>query len=149
MVLHARSYRRPVWASAALALALGGCQSPMLARAPACQDRTVQIYFETDSVEVTDEGRAVLAQAAAIPRRCQVDRVEVLGLADASGAADVNLELSKRRAQAVTAALAATGLPAAEFAVAAAGQAGAVTAEGAARPVRRRADVVLRLSPRR
>ena len=38
-----------------------------------------------------------------------------MGLADAAGEPDANLELPKRRAQSVTAALAAAGLPAAEF----------------------------------
>jgi outer membrane protein OmpA-like peptidoglycan-associated protein len=133
---------------AALLVPLAACQTMSLGRAPACEDRTVQVYFETDSAEVTQEGKAVLAQAAAVPRRCQVDRVEVLGLADAAGDPQANLELSKRRAQAVTTALAGAGLPAGEFAVAAAGQADAVTDDGANRPVRRRADIVLRLSPR-
>jgi outer membrane protein OmpA-like peptidoglycan-associated protein len=74
-----------------------------------------------------------------------VASVDVLGLSDAVGAADANLELSKRRAQSVTAALTAAGLPAGEFRVGAAGQAGAVTADGKARPLRRRVDVVLHL----
>ena len=71
--------------------------------------------------------------------------IEVLGLADAAGAPGVNLELSKRRAQSVAAALAANGLPTAEFQVAAGGQDGAVTADGKA-PLRRRADVTLHLA---
>jgi outer membrane protein OmpA-like peptidoglycan-associated protein len=105
----------------------------------------VQIYFEPDSAVVTDEGRAVLAQAAQAARGCAVKDVKVLGLADAVGAPDANLQLSRRRADAVTAALAATGLPAAEFEVAGAGQAGAVTPTGEAQPLRRRADVVVYL----
>ena len=118
-----------------------------IVRAPVrCVDQTVQIYFEPDSAEVTKEGRAVLALAAKDSRGCRVAGVEVLGLADSAGAADANLELSKRRAQAVTEALTASGLPAAEFKLAAAGQAGATTSKGDARPLRRRADVVLHLA---
>lgn len=112
---------------------------------PVCEDVTVQIYFEPDSVEVTEEGRAVLSQAANQARRCRIDRVAVLGLADAAGAPEANLELSRRRAASVTAALAATGLPAAEFDLKAAGQSGAVTPDGA-QPLRRRADVTVELS---
>jgi len=131
---------------------LAGCSSIPMGRdrivraAPRCVDQTVQIYFEPGAAEVTKEGRAVLAAAAAQSRRCKVVSVEVLGLSDASGGADANLELSKRRAQSVTAALTAVGLPAGEFKVAAAGQAGATTTDGKTQPLRRRADVVLHLA---
>jgi peptidoglycan-associated lipoprotein len=134
-------------------LALGGCATRLTGRdrivkaAPRCVDQTVQIYFEAESAEVTKEGRAVLRAAATQSRPCKVASVDVLGLADSTGAPGANLELSKRRAQSVTAALTAAGLPAGEFKVAAAGQAGAVTPDGAARPLRRRTDVVLHLSP--
>jgi peptidoglycan-associated lipoprotein len=137
-----------------LVLGLGACATARSARdrivrAPVrCVDQTVQIYFEPDSAEITKEGRAVLALAAKDSRGCRVAGVDVLGLADSAGAADANLELSKRRAQAVTEALTATGLPAAEFKVVAAGQAGATTSKGDVRPLRRRADVVLHLSSR-
>lgn len=142
---------RTIVATAALA-ALAGCTTLENARdaivrpASACVDQTVQVYFEPDSAEVTDEGRAVIRQAAEQARGCTVRRIDVVGLADATGAPDANLELSGRRASAVTAALSASGLPTAQVHMAAAGQAGAVTADGAAAPLRRRADVILRLS---
>lgn len=138
-----------------LVVALGGCASMQggrdrLVKRPApCQDQSVAIYFEPNSAELTTEGRAVIDLAAGYARNCRVDRVEVLGLADAAGAPEANLELSKRRAQAVTAALATAGLPDAEFRLAAAGDVGAVTEEGAAQPLRRRADVVLHVKPRK
>lgn len=142
------------WTIAALGagLALAGCASaPGDARAKietpaACEDVTVHIYFEPFSAEVTDEGRAVLAQAASAAKSCKVERVKVLGLADAVGAPDANMELSKQRVAAVTQALVANGLPAGEFDLAAAGQQGAVTRDGEARPLRRRADVTLELA---
>lgn len=145
---------RRILGVAALAGAVGlisGCGTLQSARdrivkSPAvCEDVTVQIYFEPDSAEITQEGKAVLSQAASLARPCNIDRVRVLGLADAVGTADVNLELSKRRAAAVTGALAATGLPAAEFQMQAAGQSGAMTPSGA-QPLRRRADVTVELS---
>jgi outer membrane protein OmpA-like peptidoglycan-associated protein len=135
-------------------LALGGCATRLVGRdrivkAPSrCVDQTVQIYFEPESAEVTKEGRAVLRAAAAQSKPCKVASVDILGLSDATGGADANLDLSKRRAQSVTAALSSVGLPAGEFKVAAAGQAGSTTADGAAKPLRRRTDVVLHLSPR-
>jgi len=138
-----------------LALGLAGCSTIHTARerivkadGPRCADRTVQIYFEAFSAEVTREGRAVIAAAAGDSRPCKVSSVDVLGLSDSIGGdASSNLELSKRRAQSVTAALSAAGLPAGEFKLSAAGEAGAVTSSGKARPLRRRVDVVLHLAP--
>lgn len=133
-------------------LTLGGCatmektRDAIVRRPSVCVDQTVQIYFETDSAEVTTEGQAVIQQAARDVRGCTVQRVDVMGLADAVGAPGVNLELSKRRAQSVTTALALAHLPAAEFHVTAAGQAGSMTSSGASAPLRRRVDVILRIA---
>jgi outer membrane protein OmpA-like peptidoglycan-associated protein len=138
--------------TAGVAMALSACTTMPTSRdrivkaAPQCVDQTVQIYFEPFSADVTKEGRAVLAAAAQQSKPCKVTSVDVVGLADAVGAPDANLELSKRRAKAVTAALAGVGLPAGEFKLAAAGEQGAVTASGQARPLRRRADIVLHLA---
>ena len=138
---------------AATLLLVGGCASVETARAhlvkspPRCVDQTVQIYFEPDSAEVTHEGRMVIAQAASNAKGCRVTAVDVVGLADSAGGADANLQLSKRRADAVAAALTANGLPNAEFKTAM-GQAGATTAGGQAQPLRRRADVTLHLAAR-
>jgi peptidoglycan-associated lipoprotein len=137
-----------------LALGLGGCatmkpdRGKIVKAAPHCVDQTVQIYFESFSSDVTKEGRAVIAAAAQQVKPCQVTGVDVLGLADSvGGGADSNLELSKRRAEAVTAALSAAGLPAAEFKITAVGENGSTTADGRSRPLRRRADIVLHLAP--
>lgn len=133
------------------ALAVAGCATVRNARdrivkpQAHCVDLTVQVYFEPDSAEVTSDGRAVLRAAAGQAKGCKVASVSVLGLADAAGAPAANLELSRRRADAVAQALAATGLPAAEFDKAAIGQAGATTPSGDTRPLRRRADVTLKL----
>ncbi|MDP3174645.1 MAG: OmpA family protein [Phenylobacterium sp.] len=135
-------------ATLALAIGLAGCATKevrLVKQTPRCVDQTLEIYFEPDSAEVTPEGKAIVSQAATVAAGCAVDKVEVLGLADSVGAPEANLDLSKRRAQSVTAALADAGLPAAEFALAAAGQDGAVTASGDAQPLRRRVNVVLRL----
>jgi outer membrane protein OmpA-like peptidoglycan-associated protein len=120
-----------------------------LVRAPnPCADQTVAIYFEPGSTELTPEGRAVIDAAASAARSCRVRTVEVLGLADARGSAapDANYELSRRRADAVSAALAANGLPAADFRVGALGEAGAVAPGGVKAPLRRRVEVTLRLA---
>lgn len=118
----------------------------IVTREASCADVTAEIYFEPDSAEVTKEGRAVLRAAADQAKGCQVDKVLVMGLADAAGAPAANLELSRQRASSVTQALAASGLPAAELDLSAAGQAGSTTTGGDNRPLRRRADVTLKLS---
>lgn len=134
-------------------LVLAGCstgprQRSDIVKAPAaCEDVTVQIYFEPDSAEVTSEGQAVLAQAAKQAKLCKIDRVRVLGLAEAVGAPAANMSISKQRVSAVTSALIANGLPNAEFELTAAGRSGAITQEGQAQPIRRRADVTVELSP--
>lgn len=139
-------------AALAVGMLLGGCASLQPSRArlvrepPRCADETVSIYFEPQSAELTRDGRLVIDQAATAARGCAVRAVEVTGLADAVGAPGPNLELSRRRAAAVAQALAANGLPAADFKLAAAGQAGAVASDGSAAPLRRRADVTLRLA---
>lgn len=144
-----------MWAGVALfaaATALSACETVRTARErivsapPRCADATVQIYFEPESAEVTDEGRSVLKAAADSARGCKVTSVSVMGLADAAGDPASNLELSKRRADSVSKALSQAGLPPAVFRVSAAGQAGAVTADGRTAPLRRRADVTLHLT---
>lgn len=145
---------RTIAGLAAVALLAGGCATVQTARArlvktqPRCADQTVQIYFEPQSAELTREARMVIDQAASGAAACRVTAVDVVGLSDAAGAPDANLDLSRKRADAVAAALAANGLPPAAFKVQAAGQAGAVTDDGKTRPVRRRADVTLHLSPK-
>lgn len=127
--------------------ACGTMRDRLVQSDPLCETTPYEIYFEADSAELSDTARTMLAEAARVSRGCRVERVEVVGLADAPGAPQVNLELSARRAQAVAQALAAAGLPQAEFRLAAAGEAGAVAADGARLPLRRRADVILHLAP--
>ena len=123
-----------------------GTRRSLVKTEPVCQDVSVPIYFEPNGTQMTRDGRRVLAMAAADARGCVVDKVRVTGLADAAGDPAANLELSKKRAASVTDALLKARLPDAEFDLAAVGQAGAVTADGKIAPVRRRADVLLKLS---
>ena len=135
-----------------LAVGLSSCASirsarDRIVRAPkVCQDMSMPVYFEPNQAEITREGRRAIAAGAAESRGCRVDAVRVLGLADAAGEPAANLELSKRRAASVADAILKAGLPAAEFEVAAAGQAGSVNQDGQQAPVRRRADITLKLS---
>lgn len=130
---------------------VAGCASALkrddiVEPASACERSVTSIYFDADSHLVTDEGRAVIAQAATEARNCRIGYIEIVGLADAVGAPDANQALSERRAEAVTSALVAAGLPTGDLRVAAAGQAGSVTPDGEARPLRRRADIIIHQS---
>lgn len=139
-------------ASLAVAVGVSGCaglgsgRERVVTTPKVCQDLTVPVYFEPNQAAITREGRRVIAAGAAQARGCNVDAVRVLGLADAAGDPLSNLELSRRRAASVADAVRKAGLPAAEFEVAAAGQAGSLNKDGERAPVRRRADVTLKLS---
>lgn len=112
-----------------------------------CQDTTFPIYFESGSTTLKPEAAQLLRESATQAKRCSVREVMVLGLADADGPTNRNLALSRQRATSVAAALAAQGLPAPTFDLEAAGESGAMSASGAPEPLRRRAEVVIRLGP--
>lgn len=63
------------------------------------------IYFDTDSDRLKPESAAVLKQVAAALGRNPNLKLEIDGFTDSTGNADHNLDLSKRRAQAVQAVL--------------------------------------------
>lgn len=120
-----------------------------VAVAPAvCADFQASLYFDRDSAALTREARMVLDNAKVQARDCTVRSVRVVGLADAVGAPADNLALSRRRAEAVSQALARVGFAKVDVDMAAVGDAGAVSTSGAAAPLRRRADVLFDLEPR-
>ena len=141
-----------VMTAGAVALTLSGCGTvPGFSRARApnpCQDLTVSIYFERDSAAITREARAVLKGAGDMTRGCALGQVDVTGLADSVGDAGVNLALSKKRAEVVQGAVQRLGFTTVNFTVGAVGESGAMTASGADKPLRRRADVTFRLRSR-
>ena len=98
---------------------------------------------------LTDAARQAIGMTATQLQGCRIKHVKVTGLADArSGTAAANQSLSERRARSVAEALAAAGLPAPAFEVAAAGAEGAVV-NGVNDPLRRRTEVVIEAQPRR
>lgn len=137
-----------------LGLTIGACASTpkvtrdqIVADSGVCGDTSFPIYFESGSTALTSAASQVLRETATQARRCTVKEVLVLGLADADGSAARNMALSRQRATSVAAALAAQGLPAPTFDLEAAGASGAVTPAGSPEPLRRRAEVVIRLGP--
>lgn len=140
--------------AAVLAGAVSGCavvkpkREALVVGESVCASGRFDVYFVENQARLTDAAALLLSTAAAKARECDVRRVRVLGLADASGATEVNLTLSQRRARAVAEALARGGMPAPAFEVNAAGDMGATDASGRDELLRRRAEVVIEAYPR-
>ena len=81
-------------------------RKPVTTAPAVCADFQASLYFDRDSAALTREARMVLDNARAQARDCAVRSVRVVGLADAVGASEANLALSRRRAEAVSQALA-------------------------------------------
>lgn len=138
-----------------MGLAAAGCsltptvkRSDIVAEPSPCTAQRFEVYFAEGEARLTDAARQAIGLTATQLQGCAIRKVQVIGLADASGAASANQGLSERRAAAVVDALAAAGWPAPAFEVSGAGDAGAVTASGASEPLRRRTEVLVDAAPR-
>lgn len=145
-------WRRKILGATAVAAGLGvlvsGCEttpawmhSSKVAAPSPCADFSFPVYFKEWSAGLTDAALQVISDSAARSKACRVGAVTVVGLSGAKGSAEQNLELSKRRAEAVAKALTDKGFPAPAVDVDAVGEQGAVTKRGTERPLRRRAEV--------
>lgn len=136
------------------AVTLAGCSSmggggdALVAQPDACAPKRFDVYFAENQAVLTDAARTAIGLTATQLQPCQIQTVRVLGLADATGAAEANLTLSQQRALAVVEALEAQGWPAPAFEVGAAGDAGAITPGGVEEPLRRRTEVLVTATPR-
>ncbi len=138
------SRRRAAWSAIGLAgMLIGGCASAPIQSTNACTEADLSIYFADNSADLTAPARAVIADAGRQAGQCRVREVDVQGLADYRGPADVNLTLSRARAQTVAQALEKAGLPSPQF-VTAEGEAGAIASPGVAEPMRREVKVIIR-----
>ena len=115
----------------------------LVAPSTACSTQRFDIYFAEAQARLTQPAREAIGLYAARLQDCEIRSVRVLGLASATGDSQANRDLSERRAVAVTEALAAAGWPMPVFSLEAAGDAGAVTPDGVAQPMRRRTEVVV------
>ena len=138
----------------AVGLTAAGCnlaptmsRSDIVAEPSACQAKRFEVYFTEGEARLTDVARQAIGLTATQLQACRIDKVQVIGLADASGAANANQSLSERRAIAVAEALRAAGWPAPAFDVGGVGAEGATTA-GVNEPMRRRTEVLVEASPR-
>tara|TARA_R110000744_G_scaffold376026_2_gene490022 strand:- start:44745 stop:45077 length:333 start_codon:yes stop_codon:yes gene_type:complete len=106
------------------------------------------VYFEWDRADLTDQARAVIAQASNQRGSCGVTRVSVSGFTDRSGAASYNVGLSERRARVVRDELVRLGVPASTITLEAFGETrnAVQTPDGVREPLNRRAEVVIVLN---
>lgn len=147
-----------VWALTATVLAavagLSACQTGPMTRADLvqaatpCVDSHFTVYFNEGSNRLTRPATQLISETGRSLKDCSISRARVVGLADATGTPEANRTLSQRRAAVVADALRAQGIPAPQFELAAAGEDGAVTADGREAPMRRQADVFLTVVPR-
>ena len=135
-------------------LAVAGCaeapwsRSELVTEPSACAPQRFDIYFRDGEAQLTDAARHAIGLTATQLQGCDIRKVDVIGLADARGGPDANLDLSERRAVAVREALEAAGWPAPAFSLVVAGESGSVAPGGASEPMRRRTEVLVEAAPR-
>lgn len=137
------------------AVVVAGCAVPgfrnrsdLVVEPSACTTKRFEVYFADSEARLTEPARQAIGMTAAQLQGCEIRKVQVLGLADATGGAAANQSLSERRAVAVAEALTAAGWPAPVFDVEAAGDMGAVADSGVREPMRRRTEVLIDAVPR-
>jgi outer membrane protein OmpA-like peptidoglycan-associated protein len=136
------------------ALALSACatgpltRDQLVAEPSVCAAKSFEVYFQESAAGLTPAARQAIDLVADQMSACDITQVTVIGLASATGTPEANLTLSQRRAQSVAAEFERKGWPAPAFQVEAAGDAGAVTADGTMEPLRRRTQVFIEARPR-
>lgn len=123
-------------------------RSDLIYEPSACTEQRLDVYFDEGQARMTQPAQQLIAMTGERLEGCIVDRVEVIGLASATGGSAANVTLSERRAETVARAMQDAGWPAPTFTLAAGGDTGATTASGLAEPLRRRTVVVVHARPR-
>ncbi len=103
------------------------------------------VYFDFDKAELSEAAKAVLETASSAARKLEDMTVTVSGHTDLAGTADYNVELSKRRAIAVSEALIKAGVASAAVKAKAFGQTlpAIMTADGVAEVGNRRVEILV------
>ncbi|HEV7227801.1 OmpA family protein [Brevundimonas sp.] len=137
-------------AALTLAACAGGplTRDQLVAEPSVCTARSFEVYFQEAAAGLTPAARQAIDLVADQMGGCDIAQVTVIGLASATGTPEANLTLSQRRAQSVAAEFERKGWPTPAFQVDAAGDAGAVTADGTMEPLRRRTQVFIEARPR-
>jgi outer membrane protein OmpA-like peptidoglycan-associated protein len=103
------------------------------------------VYFDFDNAELSDAAKAVLETASSAAQKLKGVTMRVSGHTDLAGTADFNMELSKRRAIAVSEALIKAGVASTAVKAEAFGQTlpAIITADGVAEARNRRVEIFL------
>ena len=103
------------------------------------------VYFDFDKAELSEAARGVLETASSAAQKLEGITVTIIGHTDLAGTADYNVELSKRRAIAVSEALIDAGVASAAVKAEAFGQTlpAIITADGVAEAGNRRVEIFL------
>lgn len=113
----------------------------------ACYERSFNIYFEADEDQLSAPAREAIDTVQGQLRGCHIESVRILGLAEAEGTARAAVDLSARRALYVAQYMERErGWSQDKIQTLAAGEAGAVTEEGLAQPMRRVARITVNAS---
>lgn len=106
---------------------------------------TYLVFFDFDKAALSADAQKIIEEAADYARQNGTAALTAIGHADTAGASTYNMDLSKRRAEAVKAALVARGIAAQKIAVKSVGEAQALPPEGAAprEPQYRRVEIIL------
>jgi outer membrane protein OmpA-like peptidoglycan-associated protein len=106
------SERRLIASLAALALAACEAEPPSVTASGPIVDRGwALIFFDVDSTTISENWRNSLRQTATVALESKFGGVNVTGHADRSGSDTYNMDLSRRRAEAVRDELVRLGVP--------------------------------------
>ncbi len=105
--------------------------------------RAFLVFFDWNKANIRPDAQQVLDAAVAYAKRRGFTRVDLAGHADRSGDARYNMALSRRRAEAVKAALVKLGLSAGNISLVARGESAPLvaTADGVREPRNRRVEI--------
>ncbi len=135
--------------AASLAILLAGCamagKDERASLAPAsCGARDFNVYFEGQSIDLSDEARQVIDTIGDGLNGCTINHVRIIGSSDEIGADTTNEEVSKQRAKVMADYLVDhVGWSRDSMELLATGERGAVTDSGLNVPMRRRARIVV------
>jgi outer membrane protein OmpA-like peptidoglycan-associated protein len=93
-------------------MAMGGCAMLPFGGPPAATAPTTPVFFQPLSTALDADALSAIASAAAAAAQQPDESVTVVGAADTAGGTDANKALSRARARAVAAQLAADGVAA-------------------------------------
>ena len=110
-----------------------------------CRDGSIDIYFNQWEYELNSFSKEVLTRAQGSLAGCRIEHVRIVGLADATGDEQANIEVSEKRTRSIADALEAGGWPRSQFELVAVGERGAVV-NGIEAPMRRRANISVKAS---